>query len=404
MPPRVHRLGVLAFGALAIGAALAVPAAAQDQATSELPSWRMPGWTFTPGVVFGTLYDTNVTLSGPDVSGKTPSDKLFQLSPFGQLEYFSPRTTLSSGYQGALRRYSEADALDGTDHYAYVSLRERLSRRVTLFANDNYSRVPTTDQMEVNGLPFQRTGARYNALIAGVEARLTKTLDLLTRYEMTWVDFVRKQDVLLTGGTVNGVNGNLTRRFTDRVSAGGEYSLRWSDLNQGTKQLAFQETGGVIRYRAGLRTDVSASAGVAHLIDRNRDITRTGPYTRLGMTYRTDRATVGADYRRSYVPSIAFGGTNQSQEARGYIQMPLSRNRLYVQESAAWRRNDPFVVTEPALDSIFLHTVFGYAVQKWLRIEGYHAFTTQDNFLAGGKISRQVAGVQFVVSEPMRIR
>ena len=38
-------------------------------------------------------------------------------------------------------------------------------------------------------MPFQRTGARYNALAGGVEARLTKNTDLAIRYEMTWVDF-----------------------------------------------------------------------------------------------------------------------------------------------------------------------------------------------------------------------
>ena len=96
------------------------------------------------------------------------------------------------------------------------------------------------------------------------------------------------------------------------------------------------------------------------------------------------------------MPSLAFGGTNQSQEARGYVQMPLDRNRFYVQESAAWRRTDPFV-TDRARRSTrsSLQTVFGYAVQKWFRIEGYHAFTTQDNRVAAGKISRHVAGVQF---------
>ena len=43
-------------------------------------------------------------------------------------------------------------------------------------------------------------------------------------------------------------------------------------------------------------------------------------------------------------------------------------------------------------------------MQKWFRVEGYDAFTTQDNRVAAGKITRNVAGVRFVVSEPMRIR
>jgi hypothetical protein len=56
------------------------------------------------------------------------------------------------------------------------------------------------------------------------------------------------------------------------------------------------------------------------------------------------------------------------------------------------------------LQSIWLNNVLGYAIQRWFRVEGYLAFTHQDTRLAGGKIDRHVAGVQFVVSEPMRIR
>jgi len=118
---------------------------------------------------------------------------------------------------------------------------------------------------------------------------------------------------------------------------------------------------------------------------------------------RSARATIGANYRRSYVPSLVFGGTNQNQEVRGYIQMPLSKNRFYIQESAAWRRTDPFIQAELPLDSIWLNTTAGYALARWFRLEGYHSFTRQDTRQTAGQITRQIVGVQFVVSEPMRI-
>src|SRR5206468_1099696 len=117
-----------------------------------------------------------------------------------------------------------------------------------------------------------------------------------------------------------------------------------------------------------------------------------------------ERATLAVDYERSYVPSLAFGGTNQSQELRGSVQMPLSRNRVYLQESASWRRTDPFIESELPLDSIWIHTVGGYALQRWLRLEGYHSYTRQDTRLAAGQIGRHVIGAQVVISEPMRIR
>ena len=103
------------------------------------------------------------------------------------------------------------------------------------------------------------------------------------------------------------------------------------------------------------------------------------------------------------MPSFAFGGTNQSQETRGFVMMPLSRNRIYLEESAAWRRTDPLLAEELPLDSIWLHTTIGYAVQRWLRIEGYHAFSRQDVRLNNGQVNRNVIGVQFVVARPVRI-
>jgi hypothetical protein len=398
MQSRTFRLAAALLGV----ALCSAPAAAQDQ-SAEFPSWNIPGWTFTPGVVLGALYDTNVTLTAPGFGQDIPSDKLFQIEPFGQLEYFSPRTTLNAGYRGFLRRYMELDALDSVDHRASFTLRERLSRRVTIFVSENFAQVPTTDRLQLNGVPFQRGGARYNAIAGGVEARLSRTLDLTTRYELTWVDFDR-EDSLLTGGLVNGVRTSLSHRFTERVSLGGEYEFRWADLNGGTRNQIFQDAGAVVRYRVGEITTFEAAGGLAHLDDRSRGLTRTGPYVRAELIHRARRATIGGEFRRSYVPSVAFGGTNQTETVRGFIHMPLSNNRLYIQESATWHRTNPFDTAVLPLQSTWLQTTVGYAVQRWFRIEGYHALTRQDTRLAGGKIGRNVVGVQFVLSEPVRIR
>ena len=397
-----HRLAPRVLAALALCATVAVPAAAQEP-SAEVRLGKIAGWTFTPGIILGALYDTNVVIASPDENSKTAADKLFTMAPFGDLSYLSPRTTFSSGYQGTVQRYFDFDNLDGTDHRAYLSLRERMSRRLTVFANETFAQVPTTDRLEINGLPFQRTGARYNALAGGVESRLTRSTDAIVRYEMTWVDFVRK-DTDLTGGVVNGIHTELTRRFSERASAGAEYGVRLADLNEGTSHLFFQDAGGVFRYRTAETTVVEASLGFAHLIDRTADTSESGPYAKLGLTRKTERVTFGLAYSRSYVPSLSFGGTNQSQEARGYAYMPFNRNKFYLQESASWRRTNPFVQSERPLASIFVNTALGYGVQRWLRVEGYHQFTTQDNHVPGGQIGRHVGGLQLVVAEPMRIR
>ncbi len=389
-------------------ALLAAPAAAtfaQSQPEpDEFQSWRLPGWTITPGVTLGALWDSNVAIAFPKVAGESPaSDSLWTMEPFGQVEYYDARTSFSGGYHGFLRRYSQYSALDAFDARGEASYRERLTRRVTLFLNEYYLRSATTDFVELNGVPFQRLGSRYNNFAGGIESRLTRSLDFSARYELTWVDF-EKKSAALAGGFVNGVHTDLTHRFNERVSFGGEYSLRWADLNQGVNLLTFQDAGAVVQYHAGPRTQLEFAGGIAHLLDRTRDITRTGPYVRANISHRAERFTAGAEYLRSYVPSLAFGGTNQSQEARVWVQMPISRNRWYLQEAAAWRRTDPFIALELPLNSMWINTLLGYEIQRWFRIEVYDQFTRQDTRLVHGQINRQLVGVQFVVAQPMRIR
>jgi hypothetical protein len=395
----------LAATAAALGTLVAAPARAQDQQPTEFQSFQLPGWTFTPGVAFGTLFDSNVAIAAPPTPGGSPtSDTLMTIQPYGQLEYFSPRTSFSSGYQGYVRRYFDVSNLDGTDHRAYVNLRERYTRRVTFFLTDNFLQVPTTDELQLNGVPFERTGSRYNALAGGVEARLTPTVDLTARYDMTWVDFLHQTNTYLNSGIVNGLHTDVTRHLTDRFSAGGEYTFRWADLNAATASLTFHEVGALVRYQIAERTTAEVSGGLSHMNDGTRMVSASGPYVRATLTERLSRATVTGDYERSYVPSFTFGGTNQSQQLRGAVQMPLKGNRVYLEEAASWRRTNPFITTELPLDSIWVNTVVGYTVRRWFRIEGYDSYTRQDTRQFGGLVTRNVVGVQLIVAEPVRIR
>jgi hypothetical protein len=143
---------------------------------------------------------------------------------------------------------------------------------------------------------------------------------------------------------------------------------------------------------------------VSHLNDHLVLITRTGPYVRAGITHDVERATLGASFERTYVPSFSFGGSTQSQEIRGFVRMPLNKNRVYVQGSASWRRNDPFIANELRLDTIVIRSTLGYSATRWMRVEGFHAFTRQDSIVTGGEINRNRIGAQVVISQPVRIQ
>jgi hypothetical protein len=389
-----------------MGALLLVTGAAGAQDTSAEVSTgtRGPGWTFTPGLSFGGVYDSNVALAAVSPTRQqAQSDQLLLAEPFVQLDFLAKRTEFSAGYQGYLRRYMDLDQLNGFDQHGHASVRRLVSKFVTLAFSDDYARVPTTDELEVNGVPFLRTGARRNALAGRLNARLTKFMDLSVKYDNTWVSFDRT-DSLLTGGAVNGLTTGLSRRISQRISVGGEYGVRFADLNEGTRQITFHDAGATAQIGLSERTSASFGAGYSYLDDRSQHETRTGPYFRAELTHGTEHATVGAAFERMFVPSFGFGGSSQSEQLRGYIRMPLNRNRMYVQASGSWRRTDPFLGGELPLDTTAIRSTLGYSATRYLRIEAFHAFTRQDSKIAGGKVNRQRVGAQIVISQPMRIQ
>jgi hypothetical protein len=398
-----------ALRAIATAAALALGAPALSaQEQSEFQSWRVPGWSFTPAFTLSGVYDSNVALAdAPADTGRTASDRLLVYQPAGHLEFLSPRTEFGIGYRGYLRRYADVQELNGFDQQGYLSLRHLASRRLTLFLNNSYVSAPTTDLVELNGVPFERTGTRTNNASAGFETRLTRTTSLSSQYELTWVDFDRPDEgpgAFMTGGWVNAWRTELSRQFAPRIAAGAEYALRFADLDEGTRELRFQDAGGTVRVLVGPRTSLSGAAGISYLRDALFDETRTGPYYRLGITHEAQRATVGASFQRQFVPSFGFGGSSDSQELRGFIRMPIARNRMYVQASGVWRRTDPFVEAELELDTLLLRTTFGYSATRWLRLEAFHAYTRQDSQVTGGEVDRRRFGGQIVISQPVRIR
>ncbi len=389
--------------AIPMVAMLATAAVAHAQDMTELSTGRTPGWTFTPGFSIGGVFDSNVALlSVSPTEQRAESDRLLLAEPFAALDFVSKRTEFSTGYQGYVRRYMEFSQLNGFDQHGRAALRRLVSKRVTLDITDDYARVPTTDELEVSGVPFSRTGARRNSFNGQLVARLSKFTDLSVKYDNTWVRFDRTES-LLTGGVVNGLATRLSRRLRERVSVGAEYGVRLAELNEGTRQLAFHDAGATAAFSLGARTTAAVGAGYALLDDRTLNERRTGPYVRAELEQRTERATMGAAFERSFVPSFGFGGSSQSQQLRAFVRMPLDANRLYLQGSASWRRTDPFVTDELPLDTTLLRTSLGYSATRILRLEGFYAFTRQDSRIAGGKVNRQRVGANVVIAQPMRI-
>ena len=400
----MHCLRPFVFALAALHAA-SIFAAAQQRPSAELESAPIAGWTFRPGIAIAMLFDSNVAIqSAPASTGTTPSDTLFTIDPVGTLKYLGKRTSFETSYRGTIRRYSELSALNGFDQHWGAGLQRRATKRLTLFAQNSYAAVASTDELELNGVPFSRAGSRNDQLGTGLTFRLDERDSLNARYDFTWVAFDRAAP-LLTGGVIHGVQSELSHAFTDRFSAGVEGSVRLAHMDVvGGRELRFIDVGGTVGYRLDEFTKVSAAAGLGHLNDLLRDTTRTGPYVRGSITRVALSTLLGASYERSFVPSFGFGGTTRSQEVRGWADFPPIGRRLFLQSAGTWRRTVPFETQDLQLDTIQLRASAGYAVSRWMRAQGFYIFARQDSIVTGGEINRYRIGAEVVLSQPMRIR
>ena len=384
---------------LAVGPALV----AQDR-QREFESRALPGLTFTPSVSVGGVWDSNVAVAGNRGFGQeTARDSLFILEPQGQLEFRDNRTEFIGGYKGYVRRYFDIEQLNGFDQRFSASLQRLATKRINFLVSNDYADMPTTDEVQLNGVPYVRTGSKSNRLSGAVEMRLTKYDDLAVRYENTWVSF-DAESTFLRGGIMNEGRAEYLRRLSERLKLGGEYRVRHAELN-GAAVMWFHDVGGAIEYALGPHLTVRGASGYSMLRDPRVTEEGSGPYVRGELRHGTERITSGIFFERSLAPSFGFGGASKSHEVRGYVHMPFSRNRFYLQSSGSWRRTDPLaLLAELDLDTFLVDTTVGYSTSRWLRLEGFHVYTRQDSRFTGGEINRHRIGAQLVISQPMRIR
>lgn len=384
--------------------------AAQDQPPTEVQSAPIAGWSFRPGVAIGALYDSNVAITtAPASTRTTPSDTLLTIDPVGALRYLGKRTTFDASYRGTIRRYTELDGLNGFDQHANLRVERRATKRLTLYAHNAFAAVPTTDELELNGAPFKRAGAKHDTLAGGMGLRLNERDTLNARYDFTWVSFDRSAPEL-TGGIINGVQSDVQHALTERLSVGGEGSVRFAQMDIiGGRDLRFVDLGGTISYALDESTRLSGATGWGHLDDRLLHTSRSGVYFRGSLTRVALRSVFGVSYDRSFLPSFGFGGSNRAQEVRGWVDLPPIGRRLFLQGSGGWRRTNPFETGALGtralqLDTFVLRSTAGYAVSRWMRAQGFYLFTRQDSIVTGGEISRHRVGAEVVLSQPMRIR
>lgn len=402
--PRVGRLAQGFSAAIAALALLLGAAAASGQTFRETDPGRTPGWVFTPTFVFSTAYDSNVTLAS--VGSPTQSDALTTLTPVVDLQYRAKHNWVGFGYDGSWSLYRTLNGLDTYDQDLHFDSHHDVSRRVALLFHEQFAKHPSTDVIELVGIPFLRTGSRLNDARGEVRVRLAAHTTASGSYSNEWVDFdqLAPFSQFLRGGMAHAWIGSLEQEISPRLTVGAGYTFRRANIADNGGTVDTQEGAGNVAYRATPTLTLSGSLGFARLHDLTTLASQTGPSWRLGAEQRFERATVSASWTRSYVPSFALGGTLQNQEFTANLRMPLARNRLYWQSGVSWRRSDPINLGEQRLRSFWFTNWIGYSIQRWLRVEGYFWRNQQNSPVPGGIVDRSRIGVQLVTAMPMRIQ
>jgi hypothetical protein len=397
------------LGASGVAAQERTAAPAQEFETAP------PGWSFTPNIAIGWLYDSNVGLVDPAVGADLQDDQLFLVIPSGQLMYLGKYSRFVSGYRGTLLRYRTIDEFDSYDQRAWGSFSRRLSPRLTMSADGAFHRSPTTDDLLLDGVLFQRTGAKMTNLHGGLDVAVTKATNFHTNYEWVSFDFDRESTQpagVLRAGRSQGVDAELTHRLNERFSIGGVYDVRFADIDRGAEgsalldpsTLQFHNAGATAAIELSPMTTLSAAGGIAVLNDSRRPEPSLGPFVRLSLRHRARRVTSEIEYYRMAVPTFGFVVSSMSEAIRGSVVMPVYRNRVYVQASGLWRRTDPLEADELQLHSVQARSAVGVALARAVRLEGFYLLSRQDTHIAGGLVVRHRVGAQIVFGMPMRIQ
>jgi hypothetical protein len=374
----------------------------QTEDSSGSSQTQTAGWILTPSLAVSSGWDDNVFVEG--TGGNTTSDLINVVNPRIGGGYTGRRGQLNIDYDGAFLLYRAMKALNSYDQHASTIGRWRLSKHVTLFANNSFAIVPTTETALLIGVPFVRTGSLLEGLQTGVETELTKRTSFSLAYEFQYVRFDQNAGFAsqLHGGHGEGGTASIRHRWSGRTAFIADYRLQHANVTETNELFTVQTAMAGVEERLSESLSLVAEGGVAYLQTTVATTSQVGPSLRAGLTRRSHAFDVELTYGRSFVPSYGFGGTAQNEEVTANLHVPFTR-RSYLQTAAAWRRNEPLTFGLPRLRSLWLESSIGYSFSPSVRVSAFYDGAHQEDNRPGGIVNRNRFGVQVEAAKPMRI-
>jgi hypothetical protein len=404
MMTRTTRITLVLFALLSSGLS------AQEKLSSGAPPMSYPGgWTLTPTIGFSETHDDNVSLFGQGTADEANDDFISAINPAAELHYGGRHTAMDLGYSGSFLNYHTFSLLNRWDQRAKFEMRRQETARLKWTGRASMARMPTTDLVELGGIPYRHTGARTADATGGVEYALNGRNSLSTALNLQSISFDRPEEVraFLRGGRMFESITAWRRKMNGRMALGADYGYRRATIADDPTPFHIQTTEAAIDYELSPSWSFSGAGGVVYLHATPTTSSSTGPAVRLKIERQRNRTTFHAGYIRSYIPAFGFGGTVSNQEFGVAYRTPLFGSRaFFLDNSLVYRDNEPLTETpnQLPLKSLRTQTVVGWAPQPWMRIEGFYSRVQQTSLRAGGLLYRNRIGFQIVTSKPVRMQ
>jgi len=393
-----------------LSALLSTGLMAQEKLGTGAPdvSYR-PGWTFTPMIGFAETYDDNISLFGRGSAEDQNDDYISTIFPAAELHYGGKHTGLDLGYTGSFLNYNTFSVLNRWDQRAKFELKRQETARLKWGGRASLAAMPTTDLIELGGIPYRHTGAKTADARGGVDYALNSKNSLSQSFNYQSVSFDRPEEVqdFLRGGRVFESMTNWRRKMNGRMALGADYSYRRALVVDDPEPFNIQTAEAALDYVLSPSWSFNGAAGVVYLQATELTSSEIGPAYRLRIERHRARRTFHAGYIRSYIPAFGFGGTVSNEEFSLGYQTPLfGRRDFYLDAGVMYRNNEPLTQTPEQLPlrSLRTNTSIGWHPQPWVRLEAFYSLVQQSTLRAGGRLSRNRIGFQISTSKPMRIQ
>jgi hypothetical protein len=372
------------------------------------PTYR-GGWTVTPAVGFAETYDDNISLFGRNTAERQNDDYISTYFPAVDLHYAGKHTTFDSGYTGSFLDYGTFSVLNRWDQRGRVELRRQENARVKWFGRGSAAVLPTTDLIELGGIPYRHTGARTADARGGIEYAVNVRDSFSHSIDYQAVDFDRSAEVsaVLRGGRIFEAMNGWRHKVDSRLALGADYSFRRATVVGDPQAFNIHTSEAAVDYDLSPEWSFSGGGGLVYLQSTELTAARTGPAWRARIERHRGGTTFHAGYLRSYIPSFGFGGTVSNEELGVGYRTPLFGSRhFYLDNSAVFRDNQPLTdtVEQLPLRSLRTYSTFGWEPQRWVRLEVFYSRVQQSSLRPGGQLARNRIGFQIVTSKPVRIQ